>query len=822
MIAVDNLIHPSAELSVLCGLCSQDAALAVELSKRIDPLDFSSVTSQVIAEAAIRILNGYEPLDAMTLDAACRDVLSERRITSVSVPESMITNVLNGDTSRSMAYAVTVKRFAWLRKAKEFADWFGREVSDIGDPDELFAGAQERIQHLQPAQRASMFVYGWDTIKEHDTMLRDRIRQSAEGSLILYDWPWESWNRFVRPMRGGLVGVIAAPDGIGKCLGAGTKVLMFDGTLRKVEDVAVGDSLMGPDSKPRRVLSLSRGTGMMYWVRQSKGIDYRTNSEHILSLWERKEIWEKHRKVGSRKQYVEISVKDALAKWSPIHMSRYIQGFKVAVDWQEQSVPIPPYILGLWLGDGTQKSAAFQVTTADSEIVDCLYGYAESLKFSNEKREYQGRLNVNTKPFNQASTYTLGFDASGLPSKIMRQMSPVYALKRLGLKDEKHIPVVYLANSETNRLDLLAGLMDSDGYYFERGNVFEICMINHQLIMDIKLLADSLGFRTSVSHKLAQAQTGEPRDAWRLVIAGDVNRIPTKLQRKQARQRQINKDWKVTSIQIEPDKVDNYYGFQLDGDGLFLLEDMTVTHNSTMLENIAEHWAGKQANVVFCHLENDFDYTMNRRLARWSKVPIGAIEDGTLTEQQQWAIREAYQAMNLDTLHYLDAAGWTMPELIAELTIRHSEGVCSAVVLDYLNKIRPSREQARLFAGKPYERQADDMEMLKSWAVRHKVPVITAVQMNKDGQSGGRQTRGNIRGSGEISEKAQLVAVLTREILDADLVFDNVTLGEKGEYSPLMTVRIDKQNRGRTAEWQQFYVGKHFTVHDIVRAELDY
>lgn len=458
MIAVDNLIHPSAELSVLCGLCSQDAALAVELSKRIDPLDFSSVTSQVIAEAAIRILNGYEPLDAMTLDAACRDVLSERRITSVVVPESMIANVLNGDTSRSMAYAVTVKRFAWLRKAKEFADWFGREVSDIGDPDELFAGAQERIQHLQPAQRASMFVYGWDTIKEHDTMLRDRIRQSAEGSLILYDWPWESWNRFVRPMRGGLVGVIAAPDGIGK---------------------------------------------------------------------------------------------------------------------------------------------------------------------------------------------------------------------------------------------------------------------------------------------------------------------------------------------------------------------------STVLENVAEHWAGKGANIVFCHLENDFDYTMNRRLTRWSKVPIGAIEDGTLTEQQQWAIREAYQAMNLDTLHYLDAAGWTMPELIAELTIRHSEGVCSAVVLDYLNKIRPSREQARLFAGKPYERQADDMEMLKSWAVRHKVPVITAVQMNKDGQSGGRQTRGNIRGSGEVSEKAQLVAVLTREILDADLVFDNVTLGEKGEYSPLMTVRIDKQNRGRTAEWQMFYVGKHFTVRDIIRTEIE-
>ena len=449
---VSTLVHPSAELSVLAGLCSQNTELAIELSKQIDPMDFSSPFGQVVAEAALRILRGYEPLDAVTMLAACRDVITERRLRSVAITPAMVEQMMTSDTSRSASYAVTVKRYAWLRRAKEFAEWFGAEVEGIGDPDDLFAGAQERIQHLQPLQRASQFVYGWDTIKAHDAMLRERIHQAKAGELIKFDWPWASWNRLIRPMRSGIVGVITAPDSMGK---------------------------------------------------------------------------------------------------------------------------------------------------------------------------------------------------------------------------------------------------------------------------------------------------------------------------------------------------------------------------STYLEQIAEHWARKRAHVVFVHLENDFDYTLNRRLCRWSHVPIGAIEDGEITPAQGADINAAYQRMDLDTLHYLDASGWTMAELVAELTIRHSEGVCDAVVLDYLNKVRPSREQAKLFASQVYERQADDMEIIKSWSVKHKAPVMTAVQMKKDGQRGGRQTRANIRGSGEISEKSQLVIILTRDILENALIVGGQEIAAAGEYSPYVQVRVDKQNRGRTAEWQMFYVGKYFEAHDV-------
>ena len=71
-----------------------------------------------------------------------------------------------------------------------------------------------------------------------------------------------------------------------KCLGAGTKVIMYDMTLRNVEDIVVGDLLMGPDSTPRKVLKLYRGTDDMYKIKQAKGIDYVISSNHILSLVE--------------------------------------------------------------------------------------------------------------------------------------------------------------------------------------------------------------------------------------------------------------------------------------------------------------------------------------------------------------------------------------------------------------------------------------------------------------------------------------------------------------------------------------------------------
>jgi len=75
--------------------------------------------------------------------------------------------------------------------------------------------------------------------------------------------------------------LVVLPTG---CHRAGQQLLMFDGSVKQVEEVVVGDLLMGPDSQPRAVLQLARGRGPMVEIRPVKGDPWVVNDEHILTL----------------------------------------------------------------------------------------------------------------------------------------------------------------------------------------------------------------------------------------------------------------------------------------------------------------------------------------------------------------------------------------------------------------------------------------------------------------------------------------------------------------------------------------------------------
>lgn len=242
---------------------------------------------------------------------------------------------------------------------------------------------------------------------------------------------------------------------------------------------------------------------------------------------------------------------------------------------------------------------------------------------------------------------------------------------------------------------------------------------------------------------------------------------------------------------------------------------------SLYLEQIAENWAASGHRVILVHLEDSLDYKLNRRSARHALIPLDKIEDGNLTPDEQSRIDEADERIGTwaDYLHYYHAAGQNMTTIVRELEARVSEGVCTAVVFDYLDKVQASRGQTKLFSGENavWERQAHDMEQLKTFAENSKVPVFTATQGNKAMQDSGTQTRKNIQGSGQKSQKAQLVMILTRDLVGDEGLRDasGRVIAEPGEYSPVAKIRIDKQNRGKTGDFRQYIVGQHFCVRDI-------
>ncbi len=150
-----------------------------------------------------------------------------------------------------------------------------------------------------------------------------------------------STKEMFNPSQGGSKTVVIGKPGTGKCLAKGTRILMFDGTTCRVEDVIVGDLLMGDDSTPRRVLSLCSEEDEMFEIEQQYGDNYTVNSAHILSL----------KKINSEEEGVmDISVSDFLT------MSDQEQycGFKVSTDFPKLFLDYEiadPFLMGFWLGN---------------------------------------------------------------------------------------------------------------------------------------------------------------------------------------------------------------------------------------------------------------------------------------------------------------------------------------------------------------------------------------------------------------------------------------------------------------------------------------
>ena len=88
----------------------------------------------------------------------------------------------------------------------------------------------------------------------------------------------------LKHLNNNMGGILSLECAAGKCFGENTEVLMYDGSIKYIQDILPNELLMGDDSTPRKVISTSSGYGELYLVKQSNGSNYIVNSNHILSL----------------------------------------------------------------------------------------------------------------------------------------------------------------------------------------------------------------------------------------------------------------------------------------------------------------------------------------------------------------------------------------------------------------------------------------------------------------------------------------------------------------------------------------------------------
>jgi hypothetical protein len=170
--------------------------------------------------------------------------------------------------------------------------------------------------------------------------------------------------------------VILGKKGTGKCLSRDTQVMMFSGKFKAVQDIKIGDKLMGDDSTSRTVLSVCSGYDEMYNINQTKGDNYTTNGAHILSL--------KFYKGDKKGDVFDISVEDYLKLNQD--QTKYLMGYKVPVNFPEKEIPTDPYTIGCMLGD-----------SCDSGHVPDIYKYnsrAIQLKILAGLLDTNGKYNI--------------------------------------------------------------------------------------------------------------------------------------------------------------------------------------------------------------------------------------------------------------------------------------------------------------------------------------------------------------------------------------------------------------------------------------------
>ena len=337
------------------------------------------------------------------------------------------------------------------------------------------------------------------------------------------------------------------------CFEPGTMVLMFNGSVKPVEEIKVGDIIMGPDNSKRNVLRTFSGTDSMYKVQLSNGDYHVVNSQHLIKF--KKYNW-------YRKKYEYFLLKpDDVMKIKDLHKGYYIDKSN-QIEFAHKEVLLDPYFLGLWLGDGDKYDSI--IFNEDVEVIDWLYEYAIKNNF-NFRKTY---LKQSKRCY-----------AIRLSSNYQRDKSIRSCLKHYNLTANKHIPLDYKINSRDVMLNVIAGFIDTDGTLNQHKKYFEITQHERykHLLDDLKFMCQSLGFKTSYTTR--ETKTGLN---YRLRISGDIEKIPTKILRKQYKPHisfRNKRNWTEYTFTVKNDGIGEYYGFETDGDNLFLLSDFTIVHN---------------------------------------------------------------------------------------------------------------------------------------------------------------------------------------------------------------------------------------------------
>jgi hypothetical protein len=585
-----------------------------------------------------------------------------------------------------------------------------------------------------------------DVLDNIDSILSDDFRQPIRTGIGFLD----------EVMNGGLskgeLALILAPFGVGKAQPLTSKILTPNGWTT-MGDIKVGDQVISRDGKPTKVVGVyPQGIRPIYKISFNDGTSTFCDKEH---LWAVNTINQRNRKTKKDGKGIYLAPDNTFKTISTSDMIDNVKvwgnrrlNYKVPnvqpIEFDKKDLLIDPYLLGVILGDGcitTDNQPHF--VTKDIEIINEV-SKVTNISVTEQIREIEKEIDGELVLVKRSLT-----KVSLLGIKNLLTSLALYGTN----SSSKFIPKDYLYTSVSDRVSILQGLVDTDGYINK--HTIEIATVSKQLAEDIRELVLSLGGRVSVTKKQGSYRKLGIRIStqkyYRISFSfPDNNIVPSRLTRKISR---FNPRIKYGSNKfisgIEYSHEEEAQCIMVDNpEHLYVTDDYIVTHNTTMITKMANTAMNDGYNVIQIFFEDNPKVIQRKHVSCWTGIDLNDLSlhtDAIINLKDEKNINPKGQIK----LKKFPSAGTTIPMIRQYIRKKIAEGFRPDIILlDYIDCVAPSRryDDANIGEGsvmREFESMLDELNLAGWTAVQGNRSSIKATVVESD-QMGGSIKKGQI------------------------------------------------------------------------------
>ena len=768
-----------AEQSVLGGLLLDNSAWD-KIADLIAEADFYRADHRLIYRHIVKLIEQSRPADVITVAESLESTKDLQGVGGIPYLSALATSTPSAANIRR--YAEIVRERAILRKLAEVAaDIADSAYSPMGrDAAQILDEAESKVFEI--AEQGARGSQGFQDMPPLLTQVVERIdmlyNRGGDSDVTGVPTGFVDLDRMTSGLQAGDLVIVAGRPSMGKAQPLDARVKTREG-WKLMGELRLGDELASIDGGRSLVSGIfPQGRRQTYRINFSDGRSTRCCAEHLWRVSYRE--WDEPRVVSTERLMTMLQAKRYRHRlWVDVVDGHF---------GHAQTLPLDPWLLGALLGDGHLDGGSVMFSTADDEMLERVLAGAGAGFELRAAGGYDYRLMQAGGAHRKG---VQGVTANGIKESLR-------TLGLWGLKsEEKFVPPDYLLAGRSVRLQLLAGLLDTDGWVEKWGSI-RFCSSSERLARDVVELVRSVGGWATVRSKRTtytyHGERREGRTAYVCNIHHSNPRLLLRLSTKVARlPERPERAWRPVIVSIEPDVVAETQCIAVTHPSrLYVTDDYVVTHNTSFAMNVAEHAAlhsGLPVGVF--SMEMAGTQLVMRMLGSVGKLDQHKLRTGRLHDEDWTRLTHAVGKLNDAPIHVDETPALNPLELRARARRLHRQyKKLGLIVIDYL-QLMSSATQGENRATEISEISRS----MKALAKELGCPVIALSQLNRslEQRPNKRPVMSDLRESGAIEQDADLILFIYRDEVynpeTADKGIAEVIIG-KQRNGPIGTVRL--------------------------------